>query len=120
MPIPAPQSAREVIESGRIAHLVTLNADGSPHVTCAWVGLEDDEVVIGTLHDQPKLRNVRRDPRVALSIGTARRNEWGLDEYLVIRGTARVTEGDASWVTTRGPVGPGDGPRAPGRDPAAV
>ncbi len=101
MPIPAPQSAREVIESGRIAHLVTLNADGSPHVTCAWVGLEDDEVVIGTLHDQPKLRNVRRDPRVALSIGTARRNEWGLDEYLVIRGTARVTEGGAPELLQR-------------------
>jgi PPOX class probable F420-dependent enzyme len=101
MPILTPPSAREVIESGRIAHLVTLNADGSPHVSCAWVGLEDEEVVIGTLHDQPKLRNVRRDPRVALSIGTDRRNEWGLDEYLVIRGTARVTEGGAPELLQR-------------------
>lgn len=101
MPILTPPSAREVIESGRIAHLVTLNADGSPHVSCAWVGLEDEEVVIGTLHDQLKLRNVRRDPRVALSIGTDRRNEWGLDEYLVIRGTARVTEGGAPELLQR-------------------
>ncbi|MFL5797358.1 MAG: PPOX class F420-dependent oxidoreductase [Actinomycetota bacterium] len=101
MPVPTPSSARAVIESGRIAHLVTLNADGSPHVSCAWVGLEDEEVVIGTLHDQPKLRNVRRDPRVALSIEADRRNEWGLDEYLVIRGAARVTEGGAPELLQR-------------------
>jgi predicted pyridoxine 5'-phosphate oxidase superfamily flavin-nucleotide-binding protein len=38
-----PQSARDLIESGSLAHLVTLNADGSPQVTCIWVGLGRDE-----------------------------------------------------------------------------
>jgi hypothetical protein len=42
-----PASAREVIESDGLAHLVTLNRDGSPHVTIVWVGLEGDEVVRG-------------------------------------------------------------------------
>jgi PPOX class probable F420-dependent enzyme len=90
-----PQTARDLIESGPIAHVTTLNADGSPDVSLAWVGLEEDEIVIGTLGDQRKLKNVRRDPRVALSIHTDEINEFGLNRYLVLQGTARVTEGGA-------------------------
>jgi PPOX class probable F420-dependent enzyme len=90
-----PATARNVLESGTLAHLVTLNADGSAHVTCAWVGLEENEVVLATLFDQRKLRNMRRDPRVTLSLETASANEIGLNEYLVVEGRARVTEGGA-------------------------
>jgi Pyridoxamine 5'-phosphate oxidase len=50
------------IDSGPLAHVVTLDARGEPHVSMAWVGIEGGEVVIGTLSDQPKLRNLRRDP----------------------------------------------------------
>jgi PPOX class probable F420-dependent enzyme len=96
-----PSSARRVLESDVAATLVTLNEDGSPHVTVAWVGLENDEVVIGTLPEQRKLRNMRRDPRVALSIQTGNLNDYGLLEYLVIRGRARVTEGGAPEVLQR-------------------
>ena len=64
-----PDSARAMIESGRLAHLVTLNRDGSPQVSCVWVGLDGDEIVSAHLcATQKKLRNVRRDPRVSLSI----------------------------------------------------
>ena len=64
-----PESARELIESGALAHLVTLNEDGSPQVTCVWVGLDGDELVSGHLaSSQRKLANVRRDPRVSLSL----------------------------------------------------
>ena len=90
-----PESAKEVIRSGRLAHLVTLNEDGSPHVTVAWVGLDGEDVVIGTMPDQRKIRNMRRDPRVALSIETSERNEIGLDVYLVLYGRATITEGGA-------------------------
>ncbi len=86
---------REALESGRLAHLVTLNADGSPQVTIIWVGLEGDEIVSGHLMDSHKLRNVRRDPRVVLSMQAQGRNEIGLDHYLVVHGHARVTEGGA-------------------------
>lgn len=90
-----PESSKKVLASNALAHLVTLNSDGSPHVTCAWVGLDDDEIVLATLGDQRKLRNMRRDPRVSLSIETAVVNDWGLTEYLVVDGTARITEGGA-------------------------
>ena len=96
-----PEAARELLESDALAHVVTLDADGSPHVTLAWVGLDGDEVVMATLPDQRKLRNMRRDPRVAVSIETSRTNEWGLREYLVVYGTARVTEGGGPELLQR-------------------
>jgi PPOX class probable F420-dependent enzyme len=94
-------AARELIESPAVATLVTLDEDGAPQVTSAWVGLEGDEIVIGTLPDQRKLANIRRDPRVALTIQSDVVNAWGLREYLVVNGTARVTEGGAPELLQR-------------------
>lgn len=99
--MPIPEAVRALIESPRLAHLVTLNPDGSPQVTCVWVGLEEDEIVAAHLNDQQKLRNIRRDPRIALSIETDSTNEIGLTEYLVIHGRARVTEGEAADLLQR-------------------
>jgi PPOX class probable F420-dependent enzyme len=85
---------RRMIESGRLAHLVTLNRDGSPQVSCVWVGIENDEIVSAHLSDrQQKLRNVRRDPRVSLSIEGTEIQPPGLLQYLVVHGRARITEG---------------------------
>jgi PPOX class probable F420-dependent enzyme len=90
-----PPEAREVLESDRLAHLVTVNADGSPQVSCVWVGLEGDEIVSGHLGTRQKVRNVERDPRVALSIEAKGTNELGLQEYLVVHGRGRIQEGGA-------------------------
>lgn len=87
--------AHRLLESDAVATVVTLDADGSPHISAAWIGVEEGELVIGTLNDQRKLRNLRRDPRIALSIQSDRVNQWGLREYLVLHGTARITEGGA-------------------------
>jgi len=94
-------AVRELLASDAVAQVVTLNDDGSPHVTAAWVDFDDDEIVLATLSDQRKLRNLRRDPRIALSVPTTRVNDWGLLEYLVVYGTARVTEGGAPEVLQR-------------------
>lgn len=96
-----PPEARELVESDRLAHLVTLNPDGSPQVTCVWVGLEGDEIVSGHLATQQKVRNIERDPRVALSIESKRTNELGLQEYLVVHGRARIQEGGAPELLQR-------------------
>ena len=93
--------ARAVIESGRLAHLVTLADDGRPHVTMVWVGLDGDEIVSGHMGRWQKLRNVQRDPRVVLSLESGHRTAMGLDEYLVVEGTARVTEGGAAALLQR-------------------
>jgi PPOX class probable F420-dependent enzyme len=92
-----PETARRLVESGSLAHLVTLNPDGSPQVTCVWVGLDDEEIVSGHLNvSQRKLRNVRRDPRVALSIEGSEIHPPGLKEYLVVHGRARLVDGGAA------------------------
>jgi PPOX class probable F420-dependent enzyme len=96
-----PAAVRALLESDAVAHVVTLNEDGSPQVTAAWVGIEDDEIVLATISDQRKLRNLRRDPRVAISVPSTTVNEWGLLEYLVVYGTARVTEGGAPEMLQR-------------------
>jgi PPOX class probable F420-dependent enzyme len=96
-----PDAASELLHSDVVAHVVTMDADGSPHVTVAWVGIEGDEIVMATLHDQRKLRNLRRDPRIALSVPSRHVNEWGLMEYLVVYGTARVAEGGAPALLQR-------------------
>jgi PPOX class probable F420-dependent enzyme len=88
--------ARAVIESGALAHFVTINPDGTAQVAIIWVGLDGDEIVAAHLFDtQQKLRNIRRDPRVAISFETGELNENGLDEYLVVEGEAYITEGGA-------------------------
>jgi PPOX class probable F420-dependent enzyme len=99
--IPLPEAARALLESDAVAHVVTLDKDGGPQVTAAWVGLDGDEIIFATLPDQRKLRNLRRDPRIAPSIPSTTTNEWGLLEYLVVYGTARVTEGGAAEVLQR-------------------
>jgi PPOX class probable F420-dependent enzyme len=99
--IPLPKAARELLESDAVAHVVTVDADGAPQVTAAWVGLDGGEIVLATMPEQRKLRNLRRDPRIALAVPSTTTNEWGLLEYLVVYGTARVTEGGAAEVLQR-------------------
>ena len=97
-----PESARTLVESGGLAHLVTLNPDGSPQVTCVWVGLDQEEIVSGHLRtDQQKLRNVARDPRVALSIEGTEIQPPGLKQYLVVHGRARFVPGGAPELLQR-------------------
>jgi PPOX class probable F420-dependent enzyme len=96
-----PLDARVLIESGRLAHMVTMNADGTPQVTGVWVGLDGDEIVSGHLPRNRKVQNVERDPRVVISMEGARDTELGLREYLVVRGLARVEEGGAPELLQR-------------------
>lgn len=98
-------AARELIGSDALAHLVTINPDGSPQVTCVWVDFDEehpDDLVFASLDDRQKLKNIRRDPRVTLSIEhNGGPNEWGLVPYLVIGGTARITEGGGPALLQR-------------------
>jgi PPOX class probable F420-dependent enzyme len=96
-----PDPARAVLESAALAHLVTLEPDGRPQVTIVWVGLDGDEIVAAHLPEHRKIRNIRRDDRVALSLEAGTRNEMGLDEYLVVHGRAYVTEGGAPELLQR-------------------
>ncbi len=92
---------RTALQGGHLAHLVTLEPDGSPQLSIVWVGVEGEEIVSGHLGGRRKLTNVQRDPRVALSMETGGRDPSGLDHYLVVHGRARVTEGGAPELLQR-------------------
>lgn len=89
-----PESARAVLDSGRLAHVTTINPDGTPHVTCVWVRAEGDEVVFSTMtRNKRYVHNLERDGHLAISIHTDHFNEHGLQEYLVVYGTAAIADG---------------------------
>jgi PPOX class probable F420-dependent enzyme len=92
-------AARDLIGKGADATLVTLNPDGSPQVSVVWVALQStpdgDELVSAHLAEHKKVRNIRRDPRVAVTIVSVGASGQGMRHYLSIDGTARIVEGGA-------------------------
>jgi PPOX class probable F420-dependent enzyme len=92
-------AARDLIGKGADATLVTLNPDGSPQVSMVWVALQStpdgDELVSAHLAEHKKVRNVRKDPRVALTIASVGDVAPEMRPYLVVYGTARIVEGGA-------------------------
>jgi PPOX class probable F420-dependent enzyme len=90
-----PESIRVLIETGRPAHVVTLNEDGSPQVTLVWVGLDGDELVAAHLPRNQKVKNIERDPRIAISLEADTKSSMGLTEYAVLYGEARIQQGGA-------------------------
>ena len=75
MGIPIPPAVRKLFEDKNFAHVATLMKDGSPQVTVVWVDIEGDRIIVNTAEGRAKPRNVRRDPRVAISIADQRNPE---------------------------------------------
>ncbi|HWP32183.1 MAG TPA: PPOX class F420-dependent oxidoreductase [Solirubrobacterales bacterium] len=87
-----PVEAGHLLEEKAFAHVATLMEDGSPQVSPVWIDREDDLVVFNTAAGRLKDQNLRRDPRVAISI-TDPENPY---ENLLIRGRVlEITERDA-------------------------
>jgi PPOX class probable F420-dependent enzyme len=96
-----PGAAEELVGAGQLAHVVTLNPDGSPHVTGVWVAADDGDIVFASMFSWRKTRNLRRDPRIAVSLESAEFHDSGLREYLFVRGRAEITEGGAFALIRR-------------------
>ena len=94
-------AVRQALTAGRLAHLVTINPDGSPQISVVWIGLDDDEIVVGHLMGGRKVQNITRDPRVALSVEAEGANPAGMANYLLVHGTARLVEGGAADLLQR-------------------
>jgi PPOX class probable F420-dependent enzyme len=67
-PITLPESLIQLLKQPAYCHISTLMPDGSPHITITWVDTDGEHIFINTVEGYQKLRNVRRDPRVALNI----------------------------------------------------
>ena len=92
-----PPELRALIEAGPMAHLTTLNADGSPHVTVIWIGLDGEDIVSGHMGRWAKLRNIERDPRAVLSFDAPREPGVFLNPYAVLYARAAVEPSDGAW-----------------------
>ena len=99
-----PDSLRQLLATGPLATVTTIDPDGTPHVTLAWTGFDGDELVMATFYllEQRKLQNLRRDPRVVVTVQAKEFSGQGLWPYAVIQGRVdRITEGGALAVMDR-------------------
>jgi PPOX class probable F420-dependent enzyme len=87
-PAEIPEDAKRLLRGKNFAHLSTLMPDGSPQVTPVWVDSDNGHVVVNTAEGRLKPKNVRRDPRVALSVV----NSENPYEALTIRGRAELDD----------------------------
>jgi len=87
-PIRLNEVTRAAVDSGRLVHLATINPDGTPQVTCVYVGWDGEEIVAGHLADHLKLRNIRRDPRVWLCALP----DGFFGQWAQVEGTAEILE----------------------------
>jgi PPOX class probable F420-dependent enzyme len=92
-----PAGLRELIETGPLAHLATINADGTPQVSVIWIGLDGDDLVSGHLNWYAKLRNIDRDPRVVLSFDAPREPGVVMNPYAVLQARATIEPSDQTW-----------------------
>jgi PPOX class probable F420-dependent enzyme len=92
-----PDPLRDLIASGPLAHLATINADGSPQVTVVWIGLDGDELLSGHLGWYTKLRNIERDPRVVISFDAPREPGVFLNPYAALRARATIHPSEEAW-----------------------
>jgi PPOX class probable F420-dependent enzyme len=92
--MPLTPEVRRVLDGTPIAHLATVLPDGAPHAVPVWIGTEGEHIVFLTGPGSRKARNLRRDPRVALSL-TPPDNPF---EPVIIRGkVVQWLDGDAGW-----------------------
>lgn len=63
-----PTAARHLLEGKNFAHVATLMPDGSPQTTPVWVDVDGESITFNTARGRTKYENLRRDPRVALSV----------------------------------------------------
>jgi PPOX class probable F420-dependent enzyme len=95
--IALPGELRDLVASGPMAHLATINRDGTPQVTVIWIGLDGDELVSGHMSRSLKVRNIERDPRVVVSFDAPREQGVLLNPYAVLRARATLDPSDGAW-----------------------
>jgi len=89
--IKLPQSVKKVLQDKAYGHVVTFGADGKPQLTMVWLDADGDEVLFNTAEGRLKPKNLRRDPRIMISVQD--RNDP--QAYILVHGKASVTEAGA-------------------------
>jgi len=83
--------ARDLLRARTFGMLGIVMANGEPQVTPVWVDLRDDRPMFNTAVGRPKERQMRRDPRVCLTL-----MDGDAYSYVEIRGTVEFVEGPSA------------------------
>ena len=87
---PIPPEFHDLIGAPHFAHLVTINKNGGPQSSPVWVQRDGDDVLFTTDASYRKAKNMKRDPRVAITI----RDEANPYRYIELRGQVRIKPRD--------------------------
>ena len=66
------KEAIKILEDKNFASLATINSDGSPQVSVVWIDYKDKHILINTAKNRIKTNNMKRDPRVSISVTDAK------------------------------------------------
>lgn len=91
-----PANVVELLRKPSPAYIATVMPDGGPQLTQVWVDTDGEHVVINTVQGFTKLRNIERDPRVAVAVADPENPRF----YVQIRGRVidSTTEGGAEHI----------------------
>ena len=87
MSIHLPQPLKSLLEDKAFGHVVTVTATGRPRVTMVWMDVDGDEVIFNTAEGRKKVQDLRRDPRVSVSVQDLNNSQ----AYAVFHGKVRIT-----------------------------
>jgi PPOX class probable F420-dependent enzyme len=87
MSIELSESIKKVLADKAYGHVVTVNPDGSPQMTMVWVDVDGNDVLFNTGDGGVKVRNLRRDPRIVISV----QDRNAPQTHAVFHGNATVT-----------------------------
>ncbi|MDQ5863901.1 MAG: PPOX class F420-dependent oxidoreductase [Thermoproteota archaeon] len=59
---------QRLFQGRNLAFISTLSKDGSPHITPMWADMEGDVILINTFESSAKSKNIKKDPRIAISV----------------------------------------------------
>ncbi|MDP9026143.1 MAG: PPOX class F420-dependent oxidoreductase [Actinomycetota bacterium] len=91
-----PDKVLDLLRHRGITYLATLMPDGSPQLTQTWVDTDGEFVIINTVEGHQKIRNIRRDPRVAVSVADPQNTR----DFVQLRGQVvrETTEGAVEHI----------------------
>ncbi len=91
-----PEEIQDHLQGTHLAFLATIRRNGSPQVAPVWYEHREGKVFVTTNDSAAKVRNIRRDPRVSLSIATPGEPY----RYVLFQGEAQVSTNDLEAMVT--------------------
>jgi PPOX class probable F420-dependent enzyme len=85
--MPLPDELLALLRAPSTCYIATLMKDGSPQLTQVWVDTDGENVIVNTVDTHVKAHNLRRDPRVALTVSDPEHPR----RYFQVRGTASLS-----------------------------